>query len=446
MQNAIDFLSADLVLRLIIGFAVGGLIGLERQKKLEQDRTVGVRSFGLHSLLGTLASYSFVVSGNPIILVYATAISLLLVGIQLYQKIIRSMRKGMTTTIVFAMAYVLGTLVGLDVPPEGQLVGTLQILAMTVAFMVFLVLGFKDELAAAVAGVSHDEMISAAELGVVILFFWPLIPETIPVPGLTDGFPIFTTYILIVILLSISFANYLLVKKYKERGKYFFGFFGGFANSEATVSSLTETYVKTGRKNPGSFAVSTIFANLAMVLRNGILVILLDPTFQIFGYYLIPLSLLIVVGLIRLLYERRKFKHEEEPEELDTKLVSPFEFGAALRFAAVFGFILYISLVAQALASDAGFLIVSVIGGLINAGAVVTTAALTFTAGGISLATAVYSVIIATTMALMNKIIFVYQADRETTLARLVLRDGLIMAVGVVIYIILLSSGTIPIA
>ncbi|MCK5151680.1 MAG: DUF4010 domain-containing protein, partial [Candidatus Thorarchaeota archaeon] len=130
----------------------------------------------------------------------------------------------------------------------------------------------------------------------------------------------------------------------------------------------------------------------------------------------------------------------------DTKLVSPFEFGAALRFAAVFGFILYISLVAQALASDAGFLIVSVIGGLINAGAVVTTAALTFTAGGISLATAVYSVIIATTMALMNKIIFVYQADRETTLARLVLRDGLIMAVGVVIYIILLSSGAIPIA
>ncbi|MHA1909049.1 MAG: DUF4010 domain-containing protein, partial [Candidatus Thorarchaeota archaeon] len=302
MQNAIDFLTADLVMRLIIGFAVGGLIGLERQKKSEQDRTVGVRSFGLHSLLGTLAAYSFTVTANPIILVYATSISLLLVGIQLYQKIIRSMRKGMTTTIVFAMSYVLGTLVGLDVPPEGQVVGTLQLLAMTVAFMVFLVLGFKDELAAAVSGVSHEEMISAVELGVVILFFAPFIPETVPVPGLPDGFPIFTTYILIIILLSISFANYILLKKYKERGKYFFGFFGGFANSEATVSSLTDTYVKTERKNPGSFAASTILTNLAMVLRNGVLVILLDPTFQIFGYYLIPLSLLVIVGVIRLFY------------------------------------------------------------------------------------------------------------------------------------------------
>ena len=139
MQNGVDLLSAELVLRLLIGFAVGGLIGLERQKKGEQqDRSVGVRSFGLHSLLGTLASYTFVISGNPVVLIYATSISVLLVGIQLYQKIIRSMRKGMTTTIVFAISYVLGTLVGLDTPPEGQLIGPLSMLAMTVAFLVFL--------------------------------------------------------------------------------------------------------------------------------------------------------------------------------------------------------------------------------------------------------------------------------------------------------------------
>ncbi|MFW9850704.1 MAG: DUF4010 domain-containing protein, partial [Candidatus Thorarchaeota archaeon] len=191
------------------------------------------------------------------------------------------------------------------------------------------------------------------------------------------------------------------------------------------------------------FAVSAILTNLAMAIRNGILVILLDPTFQIFGYFLFPLALLVIVGIVRLLYERKKY-HLDEPEEIDTRLVSPFEFGAAIRFAAVFGFILYISLVAQAIASDAGFLVISIIGGLINAGAVVTTAALTFSGGGIGLSTAVYSVVIATTMAIFNKTIFVYQADRETKLAMLVFRDGLIMAVGVVIYFILISSGFIP--
>ncbi len=444
MQSGLELLSADLILRLAVGFSVGGLIGLERQKKQEHDRTIGVRSFGLHSLLGTLAAYSFHVSGNPIVLIYATAISIMIVGVYLYQKIIRSMRKGMTTSIVFAMSYVRGTLVGIDMPPEGQLLGTLQILAMTVSFMVFLVLGFKQELSTALAGVTHDEMISAAELGVVILFFWPLIPQTVPAPGLPNGFPIFTTYLLVVILLSISFVNYILVKKYKDRGEYFFGFFGGFANSEATVTSLTENYVKTERKKVGLTSVSTIFANLAMVIRNGVLVIILDPTLSIFRYYLIPFGILFVVGVFRFIYEHRN-RDVDRKQELDAKLVSPFEFGAALRFALVFGAILYVSLVAQELASDVGFLAAATIGGLVNAGAVVTTAAIAYNqgAGSISLVTAAYAVIIATTMAVMNKIIFVYQADRDTKLVKVIARDALLMASGVIIYLLLIFTGAI---
>jgi uncharacterized membrane protein (DUF4010 family) len=439
----VTFLSADLVIRLLIGFAVGALIGLERQKKANLERTVGVRSFGLHSLLGTLAAYSYVVSGNAIILIYATVISIMIVSIQMYEKIIRSMRKGMTTTIVFAMSFILGALVGLDNPPAGQL-GTLEILSMTVSFLVFLVLGFKQELASAIAGISHEEMISAAELGVLILFFWPLIPQTIPVPGLPQGFPIFTAYILIVLLLSISFVNYIVVKKYKHRGEYFFGFFGGFVNSEATVSSLTDNYVSVERKRPGMYAVAALFANLAMVLRNGLLVIIIDPSLRIFGYYLIPLIILIAVGGVRLVMEQ-KSQEEMEKQDIDTKLVSPFEFGAALRFAAIFTFILYISQIAQEVASDTGFLIVSAVGGLVNAGAVVTTASLFFASGSISLDTAVFSVILSTLMALLNKIIFVYQADRETKLVKLVARDAFIMVASVAIYLILFATGVFTI-
>ncbi|MHA2372582.1 MAG: MgtC/SapB family protein [Candidatus Thorarchaeota archaeon] len=445
MQIGVDFLSADLVLRFLIGFVVGALIGFDRQKKAIETDILGIRSFGLHSLLGALAAYSFMVSGNPIILIYAICISIILVAFHMYQKIIRSMRKGVTTSIVFALAFVLGALVGLDVPLEGQLIGSLQVLAMTISFLVFLVLGFKQELSAAVAGVSREEMTSAAELGVIILFFYPLIPESIPIPGLPNPFPVFQIYVLIVILLSISFANYILIKKYKHRGIYFFGFFGGFANSEATVSGLTDFHVKTERRAPGRISVSTIFANLAMVLRNGFIVILLDVTLQIFTYYLIPLFILVAAGAIRLLYERTKVESQEE-EEIDLNIVSPFEFGAAIRFAAVFTTILFISLVAQAIASDLGFLIASALGGIVNAGAIVATAAITYSTGGITLATAVYAVIIATTMAILNKMIFVYVADREASLAKVVGRDSMIMAIGVVIYLVVLFTGIIPIS
>jgi len=69
---------------------------------------------------------------------------------------------------------------------------------MTVAFLVFLVLGFKEEVAAAIAVISKEEMTSAVELGVIILFFWPLVPESIMLG--TVEVPLFTIYILVVIL------------------------------------------------------------------------------------------------------------------------------------------------------------------------------------------------------------------------------------------------------
>ncbi|MFW9920048.1 MAG: hypothetical protein ACFFED_10635, partial [Candidatus Thorarchaeota archaeon] len=62
------------------------------------------------------------------------------------------------------------------------------------------------------------------------------------------------------------------------------------------------------------------------------------------------------------------------------------------------------------------------------------------------LITAAYAVIISTMMAVMNKIIFVYQADRDTKLVKVVARDALLMAAVVVIYLILLSAGVIPVA
>ncbi|MHA1637216.1 MAG: MgtC/SapB family protein [Candidatus Thorarchaeota archaeon] len=440
MQAAIEFLSADLIIRSLMGFAVGALIGLERQKKEAHDTTAGVRSFGLHSLLGALAAYSFLVTGNPIILVYATAISIILVSVQVYHKIIRSMRKGMTTSIVFAMSFVLGTLVGLDVPPEGQLIGSLQVLAMTISFMVFLILGFKEELANAVRIITRDEMTSAVELGVIILFIWPLLPLTIQIFNIT--FPVFQTYLLIVLLLTISFANYILVKKYQHRGIYFLGFFGGFANSEATTSSLTDFYVKTERKNPGRISLSVILANLAMVLRNGVLILLLDTSFQIFKFYLFPLVLLFIVGVVRMIYEQRKTENSEEVQ-FETTLGSPFEIGAALRFGAIFAVISLISLFAQELAGDAGFIVAAALGGIVSAGAITAIAASSFAGGVIPLATAVYAVIIASTFSVLNKLIYVYIGDREIKLTKIVAKDSLIMAACVVIYILLLITGAI---
>ncbi len=431
--------SPDLVIRSLIGFAVGALIGLERQKRQVEETSGGVRSFGLLSLLGTISAYTYTLTGISIVLFFATAVSATLIGVQIAYKMFRTMKKGMTTSIVLALAFVLGTLVGLDASPQpGEFLGPLTIMAMTTSFMVFLVLGFKEELAAAVAVVTREEMISAVELGVLVMFLWPLIPVEVDLGIVTV--PTFQIYLMVIILLSVSFVNYILTKKFKERGLYFFGFFGGFANSEATVSSLADFHINTERVFPGRVALGTILANMAMVLRNGIIILLLDPTHQLIKYYLIPLAILVVGAVVRLVMELRN-PEEFTEEDLEGALVSPFEFHAAIRFAGIFTLVSLFSLFLQATASDLGILFAAAIGGLVSAGAIVFSVA-GYAATGLSLTIAVLAVIIATTTSVMNKMFYV---NRDRTLLGIVARDSFLMAIGVFIFLALLIFGIIPI-
>ncbi len=430
--------STSLIAKILLGFVVGGLIGLERQKKMDVDRVVGVRSFGLHSLFGTLAAYSSLLIEEYTILIYAIAISIMLTAAQIYYKMFRTPGKGQTTPLVFAISFVLGVLVGLDTPVDGQILGTLTVLAMTVSFGVFIVLWFKEELAHAVEVITRDEMISAVELGVIILFLWPIMPETVMLG--TIAYPAFTIYLLIVILLSVSFANYLLVKKYKDKGIFFFGFFAGLANSEAAVSSVTDFYVTSERRGTAKISISIILANVAMVVRNGFLLLILDNSFRLLSLFIVPMVIIIVISMIRIILEEHS-EHHGEGQEFDTKLVSPFEFGAALRFAAIFAVVYLVQLVLTQYFSDPGLIIASIIGGFVSAGAVVAGAATLFVSGQITISIAVPVIIIATIMSVLNKMLYVYIADRETKLLKTVTRDSVIVGVLFTVYLTLLSLG-----
>ncbi|RDE11595.1 MAG: hypothetical protein C4K49_11695 [Candidatus Thorarchaeota archaeon] len=441
------FLPEDLVIRCLIGFAVGALIGLERQKRMTEELSLGVRSFGLHSLLGTLSAYVFTVSGNPYVLIYAVCISVVLTTVQVVFKLFRTMRKGLTTSLAFAMSFVLGTLVGLDTTPSSaQLIGVLELLAMTVAFLVFLVLSFKEELTAAIASISHEEMISAAEFGVLVLFLWPIM---LPIQTVQIGpvaFPLFQTYIIIVILLSIRFTNYIVVKKYKSRGPYFFGFFGGFANSEATASSITDFHNATQEKFPGRMSLAIMLDNIAMVVRNGILVVILDPSLMIFRLYIGPLAIFTVIGTIRIIHERTK-RVKPESEDIGVGFASPFSLHVALRFALVFSVVTFLALFLEKSIADWGIIFAAVVGGFATAGAIVTVACASYAVGALALDTAVLAVIIATTTSVLNKVIYVFVGDYngDRTLTWYVAKDSFVMVVGVVIYILLLQTGFIPI-
>ena len=83
------------------------------------------------------------------------------------------------------------------------------------------------------------------------------------------------------------------------------------------------------------------------------------------------------------------------------------------------------------------------IGGFVSAGAVVASSATLFISGDVSVSVAANAVILATTMSVLNKMIYVYLADRETTLLKTVARDSIIIGSLILLYLLLLSLGLI---
>jgi hypothetical protein len=76
---------------------------------------------------------------------------------------------------------------------------------------------------------------------------------------------------------------------------------------------------------------------------------------------------------------------------------------------------------------------------------VVSIAAVSYSTGTITLATAAYAVIIATTTSVFNKIIYVfigdYQGPRDLT--KMAAKDVVLMGAAIVVYLILLQTGYI---
>ncbi len=140
--------------------------------------------------------------------------------------------------------------------------------------------------------------------------------------------------------------------------------------------------------------------------------------------------------------ESRKIDPQGEPM-FDTRLVSPFEFGKALRFGAIFVGVYLIQLFFTETFSDLGLVVAAIIGGFVSAGAVVASAATLFVSGEVSVSVAANAVILATTVSVLNKMIYVYLADRKTTLLRSVARDSVIVAGLMLLYLLLLSLGLI---
>ena len=397
----------DISIKLAISAGIGLLVGLEREWS---QKELGSRTFTITALLGML---SVLVSPEATTVSFAGVLLVVAVGA------LSNLRAGKpaetTTSAALILTYVLGLLVG-----QGH-----HYTPVAVAIVMTLFLAVKPKLAHFAGGLTQSEVRSAVLLGLLGFVIYPILPDH-PV----DRWQLINpreAWLTVIIIAVLGFVNYVLLKVFHEKGLYYTAILGGMVNSTATIAELAGFL-----KNPEGDVTATasiidLLTVLAMFLRNLIIlgIFARQSVVQAAG----PMVAMVVVSLIFVWRQQRRAQSHLGRLELS----SPLSLSKVAKFGVLFLAITVIGSLGERYFGNYGFLIVSVIGGLVSSASTAGAAATLAMHGKISAQTAGFATVLTSMTSALSNLPIIHQQTRNWDLTRrLILISATIVAAGLV--------------
>jgi len=256
--------------RMILSIGIGGLIGLEREFTGKQ-RTTGIRSFALMSLIGCMSALLskpilFEVPAELAYLPYIGFVMAVVYSFLVFYFISEKKETiGITTTLALPLTYLLGMLVGfgyLIEPIIAAVLVTILLYARRYSHM------FVEHL-------TEEEIADALQFAIILFIVYPLLPS--------EPIVIFGTELLlrrlveIIVLFSlISFAGFLAIRLRGTKALPITGFFAGFVSSLGVVSSFSN-YSKKRGADTNSLASGIFTANLSSIFSDVLIIAFISP-------------------------------------------------------------------------------------------------------------------------------------------------------------------------
>jgi uncharacterized membrane protein (DUF4010 family) len=391
-------------LKITIALTIGLLAGLEREWA---HKETGVRTFAIVSLLGMTTSLL-----APGFVMAAFAGVLLLVAFTNVRMLVSDRTAEITTSVALMLNFFLGVLVG-----YGHL-----FTPVALAIVMTLLLSLKPELTTFTGVLLRNEIRSAVLLGLIGFVIYPLLPNRY-----IDRWQLLnpsSAWAIVVVLALIGFANYLLLRLYGSRGLYLTAILGGAVNSTATVTQLTQTSAS-GGVGLAPQASLILLANLAMFLRNLVIVVLFAP-----GAALITaVPLLAMAGACALIVFLSRPRDEMPRQEFP--LPSPVSLKSVLLFGLIFLAIEAAGTLASRFLDQTGYVIVGFIGGLVSSASTTAAAASAFAKGQATINITALSATLASVASVLVNLPIVFRKVPDASVSRKVsLQTAIIIAVG----------------
>ncbi len=385
---------------------IGALIGLERRGA---GKSVGVRTFAITALAFTLAwGQSPQVTYGLLLLciLFVTALN------------IRSFMADRSLELTTSVAMLATALLGILVAREQFLVAAGCGVIMTA------LLARKEELSGLAKVVTASEIRGALLLGMIGLVIYPLLPAGVVDPwGLVD---LRDAWVAVLAISGIGFLNYLILRLWGARGIGWTGLLGGFVNSRAVAVELARRARGDSSRLWPFATFGMLTANVAMIVRNTLILALFAPQTLRWGWPALGLMFLVSVVLAVV-------HQTHAAEQMSLQLDSPVSLKPVLTFGVVFLAISTVGEVAQRALGHIGFLVVTMLGGVVSSASSVVAAATLAGQGKVQPAVAAYAVVLASMTTLLSNVPAMQIAGRNRSSSmRIALLSGAIVLAGLI--------------
>ena len=306
----------NLALVLFLSF----LIGLEREELKRGGKRVfgGVRTFPLLGLVGYVVA--LLSQGN----ILAMLLGFMVVGAFMLASYLHKLDQtpdaGITTELSGLVVYLVGALV---------FTGHLWF-ACTLVVVSLLLLELKEGLEGLTQRIQPEEVAAFTKFLLLSAVILPMVPNKDLGPFLINPFK---TWLVVVAVSGVSYASYVLLKVFKDRGGIFLSaILGGTYSSTVTTVVLAKRAA--GGHRPHEYVGSILAASGMMYLRIVVLVWIFNRTLAL---ALVPSFLLLAclaLGGGWIVHRLQDPFEADQPEAPETH--NPLELRAAFFFAAVF--------------------------------------------------------------------------------------------------------------
>src|SRR3954471_5511346 len=361
LQSTVPFSHLETVLRVGLAVGLGLFVGLEREWR---HKEAGLRTFAFAAVLGALGG----LLGQQYALL-AVALLGVLVALMAFHAIRSGQRPELTTSAAMLITGYVGVLAGVG--------HTFTPVAVTL--MVAGLLAWKEQLAGFSLGLSAIELRAAILLAILAFVIYPILPRTALDPwGLIQPRAAWVTVILIA---SIGFANYILLKIFGTKGVQITGFLGGLVNSTVTVTELANRARESGGRLADEAYRGVLLATSAMAVRNAVLLGIVATAALLAAF--LPI-VLILLGSLLLAARDLGQGSKDESSALQIPLRSPFSLQSALKFGLIFLILQVVGKLAQNALGETGFYAVSLAGGIVSSASAVASAGILAAQGHIT--------------------------------------------------------------